>query len=212
MIVTIEGKLISKKPPALTIQTAHGLGYRLLAPMSTFYQLPECGEKIGLHVYFHVREDAQLLYGFISEVERELFSELVSLNGVGPKLALAILSSLSPYQLADMIQGEHVDALLKIPGVGKKTASRLLLELKDKIKRWDFLSLDCQQATEKNNQIKNNDGLTSQNNPKVEAEDALISLGYKNNEAKRMISRVFKNDLAVEDLIKLALQSMVAKV
>ena len=138
MIGRLSGILLEKQPPHILLDV-QGVGYELDAPMSTFYQLPSLGEKVTLHTHMVVREDAQLLYAFADKRSRELFRELIRLNGVGPKLALALMSGMDVDELVMAVQHQDVSALVKIPGVGKKTAERLLIELRDRFKAWDAL-------------------------------------------------------------------------
>ena len=132
MIGRIQGKLLSKQPPGLLVDV-HGVGYEMEAPMSTFYQLPAPGEEVVLHTHMVVREDAQLLYAFYSIGERSLFRSLIRINGVGPKLGLTILSGISAEAFARAVQEGDAAALTGLPGVGKKTAERLIVELRDKL-------------------------------------------------------------------------------
>ena len=132
MIGRIKGKLLSKQPPELLVDV-HGVGYEMEAPMSTFYQLPLVGEEVVLHTHMVVREDAQLLYAFASIGERQLFRDLIRINGVGPKLGLTILSGISASDFARAVQEGDAAALTGLPGVGKKTAERLIVELRDKL-------------------------------------------------------------------------------
>ena len=138
MIGRLRGVLIDKQPPHLLLEVG-GVGYELDAPMSTLYNLPALGNEVVLHTHMVVREDAQLLYGFLEKRERELFRELIRLNGVGPKLALALMSGMDMDELVRAVQAQDTRALVKIPGVGKKTAERLLVELKDRFKAWEAL-------------------------------------------------------------------------
>ena len=136
MIGRLTGILLEKQPPHILVDV-QGVGYELDAPMSTFYQLPALGEKVTLHTHMVVREDAQLLYAFADKRGRELFRELIRLNGVGPKLALALMSGMDVDELVMAVQHQDVSALVRVPGVGKKTAERLLIELRDRFKAWD---------------------------------------------------------------------------
>jgi holliday junction DNA helicase RuvA len=195
MITHISGKLISKKPPVLTIEV-NGLGYTLFAPMETFYHLPDLNQTIKLYTHLSIREDAHTLYGFHDEATQSLFKRLIKINGVGPKIALAILSGASPQQFVQCIKEQNHKQLTKIPGVGPKMAERLTLELKDKLN--DFgLEEGCTQLA-----------LSGQvSTPAAqEAFDALIALGYKDSEAKRMLKNVSESDSA-EGMIRAALRN-----
>ncbi|WP_339487333.1 Holliday junction branch migration protein RuvA [Pseudomonas sp. EL_65y_Pfl2_R95] len=201
MIGRLRGTLAEKQPPHLILDV-NGLGYELEVPMTTLYRLPSVGEPLTLHTHLVVREDAQLLYGFFEKRERELFRELIRLNGVGPKLALALMSGLEVDELVRCVQAQDTSALVKIPGVGKKTAERLLVELKDRFKAWETLpgmtSLVVAPVVGAGAPSAENDAVS-----------ALISLGYKPQEASRAVSAVKEDGLSSEDLIRRALKGMV---
>lgn len=196
MIGRITGKLILKKPPLLMLET-NGIGYEVYAPMSTFYNLPELNTTTCLLTHFVVREDAQLLYGFLQERERELFRALIKVNGVGPKLALTVLSGIEPDVFVQCVQNNDASRLTGIPGIGKKTAERLVIETRDTLTKWETST-------------------TSGISPEISATDqtqqdaisALISLGYKPVQAKRAIGLTFKPHLSSEELIRIALRQM----
>ncbi len=199
MIGRITGVLLHKQPPQLLVDV-QGVGYELEAPMSTFYQLPADGERVMLHTHMVVREDAQLLYGFYSETERSLFRSLIRINGVGPKLALTILSGVSADEFSRCIMENDAKSLTALPGVGKKTAERLIVELRDKIDTDASLPAAAAPA-----------GVTAApTNPVSDAVSALISLGYKAQEASRMVRAIETDGLATEAIIKAALQGTVA--
>src|SRR5690606_37114599 len=167
--------LAEKQPPHLLVDVG-GVGYELEMPLSSLYRLPALGEAVTLHTHLVVREDAHLLYGFAEKRERELFRELIRLNGVGPKLALALMSSLEVDELIRCVQTQDTSVLTKVPGVGKKTAERLLVELKDRFKSWESLPGMAQLVVEPNAPSR----VSSAENDAV---SALISLGYKPQEA-----------------------------
>lgn len=196
MIGRLHGVLLEKQPPQILLDV-HGVGYEIEAPMSTFYHLPEIGESITLHTHFVVREDAQLLYGFYHARERQLFRHLIKVNGVGPKLALTILSGIEPDRFVICVMQDDASSLTRLPGVGKKTAERLLIEMRDKLKAWQTESVPV------------NIGKTAQS-VADEAVAALIALGYKPQEASRAISQVAEDGLSVEAVIKAALQGIMA--
>ncbi len=201
MIGRLKGKIINKKPPQLLIDV-NGVGYDVEAPMTTFYELPGIGQKATLLTHMVVREDAQLLYGFATDGEREMFRQLIKINGVGPKLALTILSGISSAELARCVSDHDVAALVKLPGVGKKTAERLIVELTDKLK-----SFSQGESTQANCQAE----LAGvRENPLLEAESALLALGYKAQEVSKMIKSVDSTGLNSEQLIRLALQASVS--
>lgn len=200
MIGRIRGTLLEKAPPRLLVE-AGGLGYELEAPMSTFYDLPQTGQPVTLLVHMVVREDAQLLFGFGSRAERELFRSLLKVNGVGARVALAILSGMSVAEFHGCIQARDAAALTRVPGIGKKTAERLVLELSDKLQQTgsttsgtSALPSSLQQGVE---------------NPRVQAQAALESLGYKAADARKLLERIdAAADAGVEDLIRAALQQV----
>ena len=206
MIGRLTGKLLMKQAPELLIDI-QGLGYEVLAPMSTFYQLPAVGEGVMLHTHLVVREDAQVLYGFASTSERELFRALIKVNGVGPKVALAILSGVSADEFVLLVNRGDAAALTRIPGIGKKTAERLLLDMRDRLKEWQVDPV----AGAANQQASMIEGGAQPDARMLaeEAETALIALGYRPAEATKMIVRVQKDNPEVvrsEELIRLALQ------
>ena len=200
MITFLKGQLADKLPPTAIINVG-GVGYEVEVPMSTFYNLPPIGSDITLLTQFVVREDAQLLYGFASSEERRLFRELVRISGVGAKLALAVMSGMSVDDFVATVQAGDSALLTRIPGVGKKTAERLVVEMKDRLKDWSVaVSPDT------------NPGMTVTRSvsgtPLAEAEQALAALGYKPVEAARMLKAVEGDDsLTSEELIKKALQT-----
>ncbi|MCW9025101.1 MAG: Holliday junction branch migration protein RuvA [Gammaproteobacteria bacterium] len=202
MIGRLRGKLISKQPPMLLLEVA-GVGYEVEAPMSTFYQLPDVDNEVILHTHLIVREDAHLLCGFASESERRLFRNLIKVNGVGAKLALAILSGMGADEFARCIQDNDSVSLIRLPGVGKKTAERLIIEMRDRLDDW--FSHSAIPGT----------GSTA---PLVESVDAsreaisaLVALGYKAPEASRMVQNVDSDGLNSEDVIRAALKAAVSK-
>ena len=202
MIGHLTGILMEKQPPEILLDV-QGVGYELLLPMTSFYHLPEVGKQTSLFTHLVVREDAHLLFGFAQKTDRTLFRELIKTNGVGPKLALAILSAMSVDEFAYAIEREELSKLVKIPGVGKKTAERLLVELKGKfngVKNNDFFmqadhlpsfSMEAVATTE----------------PSNEAVAALIALGYKPVDAEKMVKKVSKPELSSEQLIREALKA-----
>lgn len=197
MIGRLRGTLLEKQPPQLLLDVG-GVGYEVSAPMTTFYELPETGNDITLHTHLAVREDAHVLYGFLREQDRLLFRTLIKVSGVGPKLALAILSGMPADEFAGCVQTGDSPALTKLPGVGKKTAERLVVEMRDRLKDWQGVSLatDTASSSEK-----------SANDAVKDAVSALVSLGYKPQEASRMVSQVEKDGLASEEMIRLALRA-----
>jgi Holliday junction DNA helicase RuvA len=201
LIGRIQGKLLSKQPPELLVDV-HGVGYEMEAPMSTFYQLPAVGDDVVLHTHMVVREDAQLLYAFYSTGERKLFRDLIRINGVGPKLGLTILSGISARDFVRAVHDGDAAALTGLPGVGKKTAERLIVELRDK------LGDDVGPAAEDTGSTS---AVSSSNQPSPvsDAVSALTALGYKAQEASRMVRAVDVTGLETEAIIKAALQGAV---
>ncbi|MDF5778024.1 Holliday junction branch migration protein RuvA [Pseudomonas syringae pv. syringae] len=201
MIGRLRGSLAEKQPPHLVLDV-NGVGYEVEVPMTTLYRLPHVGETVTLHTHLVVREDAHLLYGFYEKRERELFRELIRLNGVGPKLALALMSGLEVDELLRCVQAQDTSALTRIPGVGKKTAERLLVELKDRFKAWEALPGTFTLVSNGPNQAEPVASAES------DAVSALISLGYKPQEASKAVSAIKEKDLSSADLIRRALKGM----
>ncbi|HEH9771040.1 TPA: Holliday junction branch migration protein RuvA [Pasteurella multocida] len=202
MIGHLTGRLVEKHPPEILLDV-QGVGYELLLPMTSFYQLPDIGQQTALFTHLVVREDAHLLFGFSQKTDRTLFRELIKTNGVGPKLALAILSAMSVEEFAYAIEREELSKLVKIPGVGKKTAERLLVELKGKFKgiqQEDFF-------IESQNLKQPEHALNEQDIPASEAISALIALGYKAAEAEKLVKKISKPALSSEQLIREALKA-----
>ncbi|MEZ8142357.1 Holliday junction DNA helicase RuvA [Enterovibrio norvegicus FF-33] len=209
MIGRLRGILLEKQPPEILLEV-NGIGYEVSMPMSCFYELPDAGEEAIVYTHFVVREDAQLLYGFNTTVERALFREVIKANGVGPKLGLAILSGMTATQFVDSVEREDVSTLVKIPGVGKKTAERLVIEMRDRLKNWhafDLLTPHADAASRRTNSTDS--GMAGSNNPKEEAMSALIALGYKAAQAEKVVKQVAQDGMKSEAIIRDALRSMV---
>ena len=207
MIGRLRGVLLEKQPPEVLLDVS-GAGYEIQLPMSSFYSLPEVGQEAIIYTHFVVREDAQLLYGFADKHERAMFRELIKVNGVGPKLALAILSGMSANQFVQCIHNDAVTTLVKLPGVGKKTAERLLVEMKDRLKNWsaaDLLTGEPDQSASAND-LENT---FISGNAKEEAISALVALGYKPALAEKSIKQVYQAGMDCEALIRCSLKSMV---
>jgi Holliday junction DNA helicase RuvA len=198
MIGFLRGKIASKTPPQLVLDV-QGVGYEIEAPMTTFYELPVLGEEVTLHTHLVVREDAHQLFGFLREADRLMFRALIKINGVGPKLALTILSSQTAESFQLCIQNNDTQALIKVPGIGKKTAERLLIEMRDRLPDLGATGMGG---------VKISQSLPI-NTPKQEAISALCSLGYKPADASRMVQAVASDDKSCEDIIRAALQSAV---
>jgi holliday junction DNA helicase RuvA len=190
MIGSLRGRIAAKAPPQLRIDVG-GVGYELEAPMSTFFHLPAIGQEVSLLTHLVVREDAQLLYGFATPDERRLFRNLLKVSGIGPKIALALLSGISVEAFAQCIVNKDVAALIRVPGIGRKTAERLFVEMRDRIG-----TLEGEPG------MARGDGAS----PGSEALGALIGLGYKPAEAARLLKVVEPGMHTTEELIRRALQ------
>ncbi|MFA6051324.1 MAG: Holliday junction branch migration protein RuvA [Methylobacter sp.] len=203
MIGFLRGKLVFKAPPLLMLDV-HGVGYEVEAPMTTFYDLPAIGAEIILHTHLVVREDAHILFGFSTEADRSMFRTLIKVNGVGPKLALTILSGQSAEEFHRCIHNNDTQALVRLPGVGKKTAERLVIEMRDRLPDLGDSAtaslIDAGHAGSPHQAISN---------PKQEAISALCSLGYKPLDASKMVQNISAEDKSCEDIIRLALQGAV---
>ncbi|WP_290652081.1 Holliday junction branch migration protein RuvA [Aquisalimonas sp.] len=193
MIGRLTGILAEKQPPHLLIDV-HGVGYEVQAPMSTFYDLPAVGERVSLHTHLVVREDGQSLYGFGSGRERQLFRALIRVSGVGPKLGLTLLSGMRVDEFIQCLQDQDSSRLTRMPGVGRKTAERLVIEMQDRV---NAFTGEAAPAT-----MRGEDTV-------CEAVDALVALGYKPAEASKLVSRAGDSDLPSEELIRRALQKSV---
>ena len=202
MIGRLRGVLVEKQPPALILDVK-GVGYELEAPMSTFYRLPELGQEVTLITHFVVREDAQLLYGFSDKSERQLFRSLIRVNGVGPKLALAILSGMEAEMFTRCVHEQDATMLTRIPGVGKKTAERLIVEMKDRLNEWQPALAALEQAA-----TSKAPGTNVRHDPVQDAVSALIALGYRPQDASKAIAGVEADGLSTDQLIRLALRAM----
>ena len=191
MIGSLRGKLASKQAPQIIIE-CQGVGYEVETPMSTFLELPSTGNELFLFTHLLVREDAQTLYGFGTEDERSLFRTLLRISGVGAKMGLAILSTMSVGDFQRCVEYEDAATLVKIPGVGKKTAERLIIEMRDKI--------DKSHATPGTQRV------AVESSPRSEAVDALIALGYKAGEVNKLIGAMDVDGQTAEDIIRQALR------
>ena len=196
MIGHLKGKIISKSPPQVLLEV-QGIGYEVLCPMSTFYELDNLSDDVLLFTHLSIKEDAHTLFGFITKDEKNVFRELIRVNGVGPKVALAILSNLSVHSLVQCISTEDADLLAKTPGIGKKTALKLIVELQDRLSK-----LNLTGSLANSSEIKQNSNPNSK-----QAIEALQSLGFKAKEANRMVSKIEDQELSTEQLIRLALQN-----
>jgi Holliday junction DNA helicase RuvA len=192
MIGSLRGKIASKSPPQLTVD-AGGVGYELEAPMSTFFHLPAVGQDVHLLTHLVVREDAHLLYGFGTEDERRLFRGLLKVSGIGPKIGLALLSGISVDAFVLCVKNQDVDVLVRVPGIGRKTAERLLIEMRDRL------------AATPPGQTPSQTNVPA--SPETEAYGALVALGYRPAEATRLLKGAGPGTHSTEELIRRALQS-----
>jgi holliday junction DNA helicase RuvA len=194
MIGSLRGRIASKAPPQLTVEVA-GVGYELEAPMSTFFHLPAVGAEVHLLTHLVVREDAHMLYGFATEDERRLFRALIKVSGVGPKIALALLSGVSVADFNQSVQAQDISALTRVPGIGRKTAERLIVEMRDRLVTPQLAGGAAGESA----------GVSAA----TEAYDALIALGYRPAEATRLLKAAGPGTHSTEELIRRALQSAV---
>jgi Holliday junction DNA helicase RuvA len=205
MIGRLHGTLVSKEPPALLVDVG-GVGYELEAPMTTFYDLPAAGQSVTLYTHLVVRDDAHLLFGFSRESQRRLFRGLLKVNGVGPRVALAILSGMSDQEFVACVARSDIARLTHIPGIGRKTAERLVVELRDKLP--DMEALAAAGGGAQTAGARSGPGGPSAVDPVSEAVSALIALGYKPQEASRAVRNIAAKDASAEDIIRQALRSM----
>ena len=195
MIGLLRGRILGKQPPGLLLDV-QGVGYEVDVPMTTFYDLPAVGAEVTLYTHLAVREDAHTLYGFLRLTDRDLFRNLLRVNGVGARLALTILSGMDARAFTLCVQAGDTHALVRLPGIGKKTAERLIIELRDRLK----LTAEAPAVAP---------GEPAESNPVEEAVSALVGLGYKPQEASRMVRTLATVDLSSEEIIRTALQATV---
>ncbi len=194
MIGQLRGRLAAKHPPGLLIEVG-GVGYECEAPMSTFYHLPAIGSEVTLRTHVVVREDAHLLFAFATEDERRLFRSLLKVSGIGPKIALAILSGTSVSDFLSLIEAEDTDQLVRVPGIGRKTAERLIIEMRDRVKDFGSPQGGLARAPD------------APRSAKQEASSALLALGYKPAEITRLLATVREDTLSTEEMIRYALKA-----
>jgi len=201
MIGFIRGQVFEKQAPHVVLDV-NGVGYNVEIPMSSFFNLPAVGEQVQLRTHLVVREDAHILYGFLSEQERALFRSLIKVNGVGPKVALGILSGMSVGDFCASIHDSNITALVRLPGIGKKTAERLVIDMRDRLpEQVSSNSLDAASGS----------ALVANISPQEEAISALVALGYKPQDADKRVRAVAKEGANSEQLIRAALQSALKK-
>lgn len=196
MIGSIRGRLASKQPPRVILECA-GVGYEIETPMSTFLDLPRVGTEVYLQTHLLVREDAQTLFGFATQQEKQLFRALLKVSGVGARMALAVLSSMSVTDFRRCVEREDTAMLVKVPGIGRKTAERLIIEMRDRV---DIDAAPPQAAA----------GRARETDARTEAFDALVALGYKPGEVKRLLGRLDLENQSAEDIIRSALRQAVS--
>jgi Holliday junction DNA helicase RuvA len=201
MIGRIQGALLECQPPIVLVNV-NGLGYEVEVPLSALNELPLAGGACDLYTHFVVREDAQLLYGFITRQDRDFFRLLIKVNGIGPKLALAILSHMTVNEIVRCVREDNIVRLTKMPGIGKKTAERMVIEMRDRIKHWQ-----AEPALAGQGEILSTAEPVP--DPCAEAESALLALGYKPVEASRAISQSWQPGMERDTLIRLVLKGMV---
>ena len=201
MIGFIRGLVFEKQAPHVVLDV-NGIGYNVETPMSSFFNLPAVGEQVQLRTHLVVREDAHILYGFLSEQERALFRSLIKVNGVGPKVALGILSGMSVDDFCASIQDSNITALVRLPGIGKKTAERLVIDMRDRLP---------EQVANGSMGASNDSALMATISPLEEAVSALVALGYKQQDADKRVRAVAKEGANSEQLIRAALQSTLKK-
>ena len=206
MIGRLRGIVVEKRPPTLVLDVG-GIGYELEAPLSTFYDLPGDGETVVLHTHLVVREDAQLLYAFASRSERDLFRVLIRVNGVGPKLALTLLSGIEAPDFVRCVQEGDTATLVRLPGVGRKTAERLIVEMRDRIADTFGEHLPPELGT---GRVRPPPEVDPATRVVEEAEGALIALGYRPPEAAKAVHSAWEDGTTTEELIRRALRGMVA--
>ena len=197
MIGLLRGKILDKQPPRLLLDV-QGVGYEIDAPMTTFYDLPDVGTEVTLFTHLAVREDAHTLFGFITLTDRDLFRSLLKVNGVGARLALTILSGMESQIFIACVQGGDTAALVRLPGIGKKTAERLVIELRDRLEASSTSAMMASASP----------GATV-SNPVEDAVSALVGLGYKPQEASQMVRVIDSTNMSSEDIIRSALQTRV---
>ena len=199
MIAQIRGQLVEKRPGMVIVET-QGIGYQVFVSLSTFYDLPEATQGVRLHTYTHVREDLLQLFGFSTFLEKEIFQILIGVSGIGPKLALNILSGIAPAELIASLHSEDVARLTQIPGVGRKTAERLVFDLKEKIGKIAVRGETRKEEKSKKDQLV--DDVVS----------ALVNLGYRKNQAESVVEQVWRQrpDASLEEILKESLRALAA--
>lgn len=206
MISRLVGTIVEKQAPELLLDVS-GVGYEVQMPMNSFFALPDIGQMVTIYTHFSVREDAHTLFGFSTKAERQLFRDLIKANGVGPKMALAILSAMSGDAFVECVLADDTTTLVKIPGVGKKTAERLVVELRDRLKNWQSSTASAVSSDSPLQRIEGSPALSQ--NHVDDAIEALVALGYSAAQASKAVKRVQEDGKTSEALIKDALKSMI---
>jgi len=209
MIGRIHGILLEKLPPVILVDVA-GVGYEINVSMYSFYRLPSVGEKVTLHTHLVTREDAEILYGFAEKAERALFRSLIKVSGIGPKSALGILSAIEANEFVRCVVEDNVHGLLRLPGVGQKTAQRMIMEMRDKLINWEIEGM--MPSLPSQNVSAEEAALFSKPSAVTDAISALIALGYKQQDARHIILKLRQDDMSSEDLIRLALKELGSKI
>ena len=204
MLGFIQGKLLAKQP-AWALVSIQGLGYEIHLPLNVYANLPELNQEVSFWLHQVVREDANLLYGFASLDDRQLYRELIKISGIGPKVGLAIMSSMNGVSLLHAIETQDLTTLTRIPGIGKKTAERLLLELPDRLKAWQQTSSASQSELAN---LETAQPKPTANLAVAETEAALVSLGYKLPQASKVINQVAQAGMTTQELLKACLQQL----
>jgi len=201
MIGQIRGILIHKQPPHMMVDV-QGVAYEIEAPMTTFYKLPDTDVEVTIFTHLAIRDDAHLLFGFATQEERTMFRTLIKVNGVGAKMALTILSGMEADVFAQCIRGGDAESLVRLPGVGKKTAERLIIEMRDRLNDWELTTIVDSES---------NNLAARSSNQSDDAVSALVGLGYKPQEASRFVFAVATEDMSSEEIIREALKASVKK-
>ena len=209
MFGSLRGKILDKNPPEILIEV-NGVGYEVLMPISNCCNLPEENQEVFVYTSLIVREDAQTLYGFLTKEEKILFRELVKVSGIGPKTALAILSTMKPIEFVNAVKGERANELIKVPGIGKRGAERILVEIKDKVQGFGITDSGSSEPTfaviEEDKEPQGN--IEFVKNIEEQAVDAFIGLGYNAKQASLLVHKHYKEGMNVEEIIKAVLQSL----
>ena len=201
MFAYIKGVLAAKGQDYIVVETG-SIGYRIVVPTNTFEKLNSIGSEVKMHTYLNVREDGWILFGFLTEEELKMFEQLIKVSGVGPKVAMSVVSVMHPSQFGLAVLTDDVNAFVKAPGIGKKTAMRIIFELKDKLKKEISSDIEALPSS-------GTGGIDKPASKIQEAISALIMLGYSGHEANSAVSRVFSDDKSLEDIIRDALKSLV---